>query len=118
MKRQAKRREEKQKTIKLFPIERILTCSPSDYCASHGRNLRDYELKGVTVEARNYEGWMGDNFRFNVPLNAEVVTDFRFSYGGVGWAYGFASTEVLGRGRHTDLRSMASGTALIRRKKK
>ena len=115
---------------KLFPIEKILTISASDYCASIGRNLRDYELKGITFEGRETlqgkntldgefsSSSLMNNFRLRIPSGVETVVGFNFSYGGVGYAYGFSDSLVVSQGKYVDFRSMASGTALIRKKKK
>ena len=116
---------------KLFPLEKILTASASDYCTSTGRNLRDYKLVGVnfegadfktgkffkTIDSKGHYEFLLNNLSSRVPEGTEVITDFRFSHGGVGYAYGL-SGDVVGYSRYTELRSLASGTALIRRSKK
>lgn len=103
------------KKSKVFPLERILTISASDYCASVGRNLTDYTLRGVIYEGKNQDKWLIDNFRSCIPSETEVIVGFRFAYGGVGAAYAYSDELQTGRFKHLDLRSMASGTALIRK---
>ena len=116
---------------KLFPSEKVLTVSALDYCASKGRNLIDYDLIGVTFEAKDNgnkgrfdsEGqipdsdWIIANFRQKIPKGVEAIVDFRFAYGGVAYAFGYSDTHETGVGKFRDLRSMASGTALVRKKK-
>ena len=73
-----------------FPLENILTASARDYCQSVGRELGDYEMRGIVNVSPG-------TFAQRVPPNTEVVVDYMTS-------------------SQAD-RSYASGTALIPRTK-
>ena len=106
---------------KTFPLEKILTASAAEYCASEGKNLSDYKLKGVFVvvspiyserdekltspllprevylQARHF----AEQISKNHP-DAEVVTNYN---------------ESAVQNSQYDVRFYARGTALIPRKK-
>ncbi len=99
---------EKAKTH--FPLEKILTVSAGDYVktqrVSHGYSsctarLSDYDMKGVSVELSGIdETLLAETFSREVPKDAEVVVDYRFSVSK----------------SQTNHYLIASGTALIRKK--
>lgn len=93
-------------TKKTFPLERILTMSASDYAKSENNDLSTYKAVGVhnTVclcQVRDYNAI--NYFANNVPLDAEIVVDYRENISYFGPSNG-ASVFVS-----------SSGTALIRR---
>jgi len=60
-----------------FPLEKILNVTPTEYCASVGRELNSYELRGIHATT----GYKGDTivevFAELVPREAEVVVNYR-----------------------------------------
>ena len=86
-----------------IPLEKILTVSASEYCQSVGKELKEYELKGVHLETGK-EVLFQKEFAQIVPSDAEVV---------VGYQMGIEAAGGL-LARYTAL--YGSGTALIPRK--
>ncbi|HZX12534.1 MAG TPA: hypothetical protein VFE88_03690 [Candidatus Nanoarchaeia archaeon] len=108
---------------KTFPLEKILTASAAEYCASEGKNLSDYKLKGVFVVVSPTESRARQDEKLISPLltrevylqarhfaeqisknhpDAEVVTNYN---------------ESAVQNSQYDVRFYARGTALIPRKK-
>ena len=95
-----KQNQEKQQDKKPnFPLDKILTVSLDDYCMAKNEYSCSYDLKGVHYERNLGEGGVSmiTNFAKNVPANAEIVVDFKYSV--------------------AELAEFASGTALIPKKK-
>jgi len=67
-------KEEKQP----FPLEKILTVSPRDYCESVGKKLSDYEMRGVhcLFNNRDETRQVYRAFAEKVPLIAEVIVGY------------------------------------------
>jgi hypothetical protein len=95
----------------IFPLEKILTGTATEYCASVGRELSQYELVGVHVDDDlEFGAPVIKRFQEKVPVDSEVVVGFRYTIGGAG----AGSSGVLGLSQ-THSRTMnqyASGTAL------
>lgn len=107
-----------------FPLEKILAVTPTEYCESKGRTLRDYELVGITHQGALEVYSEDDNYtrKFSamhgfikkIPENAEVVVNFTQNYGKIAQhvvACGFGSQSMY------VTRYCLIGTALIRRRK-
>ncbi len=64
-----------------FPLEKILNCTPTEYCTQVEKKLSDYKLVGVhkTIEYSSQE-MIIDAFRKSVPSNAEVVVNYKSHY--------------------------------------
>jgi len=84
-----------------FPLEKILNVSATEYCASVGRELRDYELKGVHYECGKTD-FFAENFAKVVPEEAEVVVNYRVTMavsqyeGDDGENYGYTAFQGTG----------------------
>jgi hypothetical protein len=61
-----------------YKLEHVVSSSARDWCESEGKNLAHYMMVGVnfTSSARNPEDAL-IHFTWEIPENAEVVTDFR-----------------------------------------
>ena len=98
--------KEDEKSEPAFPLEKILNVTATEYCASVGKKLSDYELKGVHFGSghhyTNIPEWYVKDFANLVPKNAEVVVNYRI----------FHSNRALNPAKVT-----AEGTALIPKKK-
>lgn len=57
---------------------KVLTCSARDYAESRGINLGNYDLVGMHCSSNSVE-----DFCREVPDNAEIVTDYQKSCGGI-----------------------------------
>ena len=58
-----------------YPLEKILACTPTEYCASVGEQLKNYRLIGVNVvddRSRN----ILESFRKEIPPEADVVVNY------------------------------------------
>mgnify|MGYP001590781838 CR=1 FL=1 len=90
-----------------FPLEKILTITPSEFCSSKGKELKDYEMRGVHVDDDlEYAAPLISRFQEKVPSNAEVVVSFQYAVCGAkagGALLGFSNLTL----------QYASGTALI-----
>lgn len=82
-----------------FPLEKILTVTPSEYCASAQTELKYYSMVGVHAESYSGRFELFTLFRGLVPQHTEVV---------VGLILNTAITE-------SNSIQYASGTALIPR---
>jgi len=85
-----------------FPLEKILTISARDYCESVGKNLQDYEMKGVHIQSSSVGPKIIEELNEKIPKNTEVIVEYRFSNGGY---------------FNVKYEKYASGTALIPKKK-
>ena len=67
-----------------FPLEKILTVRPHEYCESAETELSNYRMVGMHVGAAKTEKALYDEFREYVPLGTEVVVNYKphVSYGG------------------------------------
>jgi hypothetical protein len=89
-------------------LEKILTISARDYCEMYGKELNQYDARGIHCEGKNEIIWLDKGiikqFSEVVPDNAEIVVEYR--------AY------VAGQRCETDINLIigASGTALIPKK--
>ncbi|GAH86235.1 unnamed protein product [marine sediment metagenome] len=74
-----KDKEKTKNETALFPLEKILGTSMSDYTTSVGKSPRDYELIGVHLSAGIYvnKDYL-KKFQEAIPKNAEMVVDYRF----------------------------------------
>ncbi len=70
-----------------FPLEKILTASATEYCASTGQSIDNFLLVGIHVEQTTIPGSVGyfeydeggppyKKISRNVPKGAEVVVGF------------------------------------------
>ena len=93
-----------------FPLERILNVTATEYCSNAGKELRNYELRGVHVDDDlPYGDRLISRFQEKVPPDAEVVVSFSYALSG-----GMAGGAMLGFSKF--LNQYASGTALIPKK--
>ena len=83
-----------------FPLEKILNVSATEYCASVGKELKDYELRGVHLESGKSD-FFTKIFAEIVPRGAEVVVNYAMSV---------STSQSLFRG-YTSFQG--TGTALI-----
>jgi len=90
---------------KLFTGE-MINASASEYCASMGTELKDYELRGVFMKGGYSGSTIFESFRRDVPPEAEVVTDVRYLGTVTGESFFYAARRL----------EVMIGTALIRRK--
>jgi len=67
-------------------LEKILTISARDYCEINGKDLNEYEAKGVHFNPENDLrcGELTKSFAKIVQKEAEVIVDYRVSVGGAG----------------------------------
>jgi len=94
--REKKERESRQRLEEV--LSKVLTISARDYCKIYGKNITYYEVKGV--HTLGHEVYYIEDFAKEIPPEAEVVVKFQQTTGGKYRKY------------------MASGTALIPKKKK
>ena len=92
------------KLSKPFTLEKVLTCSIEIYCKSVGKQISDYVLKGIHLQAPEFEWVMSEEFLKKVPEGAEVVTDYKHDI--------FFGSN----GRSCYKEEIASGIALIPKK--
>ncbi len=98
-----------------FPLEKILNVTATEYCSNAGKELKDYELRGVHVDDDlPCRARLISRFQEKVPFDAEVVVSF--SYAIAGGASGTSGVLGLSQTHRTFLNQYASGTALIPRK--
>ncbi len=90
---------------KLFSGE-MINASASEYCASVGTRLSDYELRGVFMKGGYSGSTIFESFRRDVPPEAEVVTDVRYQGIVTGESFFYAARRL----------EVMIGTALIRKK--
>ena len=90
-------------------LGRLLTISARDYCEMYGKELNQYNARGIHLECSN-EGSskyheIAKQFSEIVPENAEIVVGYKAYAGGRG--PGFGPLLIMG----------ADGTALIPKEK-
>lgn len=91
---------------KLFTGE-MINASASEYCASRGTRLSDYELKGVFMKGGYSGSTIFESFRRDVPAEAEVVTNVQYLGTVTGESFFYAARRL----------EVVIGTALIPRKR-
>ena len=101
-------------------LEKILTISLGEYCASVNKKPTDYRLMGVHIELkettdafRESEVELIERFADVVPSKVEVVIEYR-SNGSIA----YVKTTALKNNFWTSELKIASGTALIPKSKK
>jgi len=62
--------------MKDFPLEKILSCSASDYVASVGKELKDYKLIGIHGYPNFGDAPSFKVFQKAIPKDAEIVVDY------------------------------------------
>jgi hypothetical protein len=87
-----------------FPLERILTAPPSEYCESNGVPLSSYRLVGVHAPVIGAE-FPQDALVKNLPNNTEVVCSYIFCTG--------RQDTVCGDAPRPN--SYVAGTAMVRK---
>lgn len=66
-----------------LPLEKILTCSARDYCESIGKDLSDYNLKGIHSEVMDFGDYWPTikDFAERIPnVIIDAIVDFRIAY--------------------------------------
>ena len=94
-----------------FPLDRILTVSVTEYCASMGKEPRNYKLSGIHVDDNDspFNASLIERFREKVPRSTEVVVSFKYAVALAGSLTG----ALLPQAHHGFIaRQYASGTAL------
>jgi hypothetical protein len=89
---------------KLFSGE-MINATASEYCASRGTQLSDYELRGVFMKGGYSGSTIFESFRRDVPPEAEVVTNVKYIGTVTGESFFYAARRL----------EVVIGTALIRR---
>ena len=63
-----------------IPLEKILTASAMDYCASNNKNLSNYDLVGIHFNTGEiFWGNALSDFVEQIPKEAEVVVSIKYS---------------------------------------
>ena len=106
---------------KAFPLEKILTASAAEYCASEGKNLSDYELRGVFVVATPMRSRQSGGKEISPLLNREVYMQAQHFAQKISENHPDAEVvtnynESAVQNSEYDVRFYARGTALIPRK--
>ena len=79
-----------------FPLEKILTASPSEYCISKKTELEDYELVGIHLHDEDTtQGELIKEFAKKIPKEAEIVTNLLYSSVGSGIYNNYISGTAL-----------------------
>ncbi len=84
----------------------MINASATEYCASQGTRLSDYELRGVFMKGGYSGSTIFESFRRDVPFEAEAVTDVRYLGTVTGESFFYAARRL----------EVMIGTALIPRK--
>lgn len=89
---------------KIFTGE-MINASATEYCASKGTRLSDYELRGVFMKGGYTGSTIFESFRRDVPPEAEVVTNIQYLGMVTGESFFYAARRL----------EVIMGTALIRK---
>lgn len=83
----------------------MINATASEYCASKGTRLSDYELRGVFMKGGYSGSTIFESFRRDVPPEAEVVTNVQYLGTVTGESFFYAARRL----------EVVIGTALIRK---